>query len=193
MARGTIAPKALEAPGVLAQDREPARAVLDRARSLSGRSAAGVPVEQEPTSLLAQDRNPLARIRDRARSLAAAPRPICARRTRGEWVVYTSGVWVVKEGRENDFASTLAGERGRRLSLEFPDVTFRLLRDPRDPRRFVSLGEGWRNAEQIEAARSFAGYQDCDGVRSGGCSSRATCRRSISSSRSARPGSSGSA
>jgi quinol monooxygenase YgiN len=35
-----------------------------------------------------------------------------------------------------------------------------LLRDAENPRRFVSLGEGWRNPEQIEAARSTPEYQD---------------------------------
>ena len=65
----------------------------------------------------------------------------------------------MKEGRESDFSRRWE-ESASSLSLEFPDVTFRLLRDRDDPRRFVSLGEGWRNAEQIEAARSLPGFQD---------------------------------
>ena len=39
-------------------------------------------------------------------------------------------------------------------------MTFRLLRDRDDPRRFISLGEGWRNAEQIAMARSLPSFQD---------------------------------
>jgi quinol monooxygenase YgiN len=71
----------------------------------------------------------------------------------------TSGIWTVKAGREDDFARRCE-ESASNLSLEFPDVTFRLLRDHDDPRRFVSLGEGWRNLEQIEAARSLPAFQD---------------------------------
>ena len=73
--------------------------------------------------------------------------------------MYTSGVWIVKEGREGEFERRWQeGVDG--VSLEFPDVKFMLLRDRENPRRFVSLGEGWRNPEQIEAARSTPAYQD---------------------------------
>ena len=71
----------------------------------------------------------------------------------------TFGIWNVKEGREDDFSRRWE-ESASNLSLEFPGVTFRLLRDREDRRRFVSLGEGWRNIEQIEAARSLPGFQD---------------------------------
>ena len=71
----------------------------------------------------------------------------------------TSGIWTVKAGREDDFARRWE-ESASNLSLEFPAVTFRLLRDHDDPQRFVSLGEGWRNLEQIEAARSLPAFQD---------------------------------
>ena len=40
----------------------------------------------------------------------------------------TSGIWTVKAGREDDFARRWE-ESASNLSLEFPDVTFRLLRD----------------------------------------------------------------
>jgi quinol monooxygenase YgiN len=73
--------------------------------------------------------------------------------------VYTSGVWVVKEGHEEEFTrrwqTAVDG-----LSLEFPGLKFMLLRDRENPRRFVSLGEGWRNAEQVDAAQSLPSYQD---------------------------------
>jgi len=73
--------------------------------------------------------------------------------------VYTSGVWIVKKGREHDFARRWQ-ESADSVSLDFPSVTFRLLRDRENPRRFVSLGDGWRNAEQVEAARSSPTFQD---------------------------------
>jgi quinol monooxygenase YgiN len=74
-------------------------------------------------------------------------------------VICTSGIWVVKEGREDDFAHRWE-ESASNTSRDFPDVTLRLLRDRENPRRFVSLGEGWRNIEQIEAARSMPAFQD---------------------------------
>jgi heme-degrading monooxygenase HmoA len=74
-------------------------------------------------------------------------------------VICTLGVWIVKEGREEDFARRWE-ESASMLALEFPGITFQLLRDRDDPRRFVSLGEGWRNLEQIEAARSLPSFQD---------------------------------
>jgi quinol monooxygenase YgiN len=74
-------------------------------------------------------------------------------------VICTAGIWVVKDGREDDFARRWE-ESASNLSREFPDVTFRLLRDREDPRRFVSLGEGWRNIEQVETARSLPSFQD---------------------------------
>jgi quinol monooxygenase YgiN len=73
--------------------------------------------------------------------------------------MYTSGVYVVNEGREDEFARRWQ-EGADAAALEFPDVKFTLFRDAENPRRFVSLGEGWRNAEQIEVARSTPGYQD---------------------------------
>lgn len=73
--------------------------------------------------------------------------------------MYTSGVWVVKEGREEEFTRRWQ-ESTDKLALEFPDVKFMLFRDRENPRRFVSLGEGWRNADQIDAARSTPEFQD---------------------------------
>jgi len=72
--------------------------------------------------------------------------------------VYASGVWVVQKGHEDEFAriwQAVADE----AALEFPGVTFRLLRDAEDPRRFVAFSGAWRNAEQIAAARSLPGFQ----------------------------------
>ena len=73
--------------------------------------------------------------------------------------MYTSAVFVVREGREGEFARRWQ-QSADGAALEFPDVKFMLFRDADNPRRFLSLGEGWRNVEQIEAARSTPGYQD---------------------------------
>ncbi len=73
--------------------------------------------------------------------------------------MYTSGVWIVKDGREEEFERRWQ-ESVDNLSLDFPGVKFMLLRDHDDRRRFVSLVEGWRNHEQIEAARAMPSYQD---------------------------------
>ena len=74
-------------------------------------------------------------------------------------MICTTAIWVVKKGREDDFTRRWEESAGN-LSLEFPGVTFRLLRDHENQQRFVSLGEGWRNHEQVEAARSLPGFQD---------------------------------
>ncbi len=74
-------------------------------------------------------------------------------------MICTSEIWVVKKGREDDFPRRWQ-ESVDAAALEYPDVKFRLLRDQGNPRRFVSLGEGWRNVEQIEVMRSSPGFQD---------------------------------
>jgi quinol monooxygenase YgiN len=73
--------------------------------------------------------------------------------------MYTSGVYIVREGREGEFTRRWQ-ESADGAVLEFPDVKFMLFRDAENPRRFLSLEHGWRNPEQIEAARSTPGYQD---------------------------------
>jgi hypothetical protein len=74
-------------------------------------------------------------------------------------MICTAGIWLVKKGREEEFARRWE-QSASNLSLEFPDVTFRLLRDRENPRRYLSLGEGWRNVEQIESARALPSFQD---------------------------------
>ena len=73
--------------------------------------------------------------------------------------MYTSGDWVVKKGREEDFARRWQTSVDH-LSLQFPGITFRLLRDVDNPQRFVSVDGAWRNAEQIAVARSHPSYQE---------------------------------
>lgn len=73
--------------------------------------------------------------------------------------MYTTGLFVVKKGHEDEFVRLWEASASS-LVLELPDVTFRLLRDRESPRRFLSLGEGWRNVEQIEEVRDLQSFQD---------------------------------
>ena len=72
--------------------------------------------------------------------------------------MYTSGVWIVKEGHEDNFARRWQ-ESVDAASLELPGIVFRLLRDTDDPRRFTSNAGPWRNLEQITAMRNSEGFQ----------------------------------
>jgi heme-degrading monooxygenase HmoA len=74
-------------------------------------------------------------------------------------VISTCGVWIVKGGREAEFARRWEESAGA-LKLEFPGVTFQLLRDRENAQRYLSLGTGWRNVEEIEQARSLPSFQD---------------------------------
>ncbi|TML21573.1 MAG: hypothetical protein E6G28_08315 [Actinobacteria bacterium] len=60
-------------------------------------------------------------------------------------MICTAGIWTVKEGREEEFSRRWE-ESVDALVLDYPDLTFRLLRDRENPRRFLSLGDGWRTA-----------------------------------------------
>jgi heme-degrading monooxygenase HmoA len=72
--------------------------------------------------------------------------------------IYTSGSWVVKEGREQEFidawrdlAEWTKGEIGGAGNP-------RLLRDRDNPRRFLSFGP-WDDVEAVEAWRASEGFQ----------------------------------
>lgn len=73
--------------------------------------------------------------------------------------MYASGTWIVKKGHEEEFARIWQAAADQ-ASLEFPGVTFRLLRDAENPMRFVAFSGTWRNAEQIAAARSLPSFQE---------------------------------
>jgi quinol monooxygenase YgiN len=73
--------------------------------------------------------------------------------------VYTSGTWTVKKGHGDEFARAWQ-QAVDAIVLTHPGLKFMLLRDSTDPRKFLSLGEGWRNAEQIESVRADASYQE---------------------------------
>lgn len=73
--------------------------------------------------------------------------------------LFTSGDWLVKEGKEVEFVEawrglaewTTANTRGAGWAT--------LLRDRDDPRRFLSFGP-WQSLEAIEAWRSSEGFQE---------------------------------
>jgi len=72
--------------------------------------------------------------------------------------VYTSGVWNVKEGHEDDFPRRWQ-ESVDAASLELPGIVFRLLRDAENHHRFTSNAGPWRSLEQISAMRSSPEFQ----------------------------------
>ena len=74
-------------------------------------------------------------------------------------MICTVGEWVVKKGRRKEFERRWQ-ELANALVLDYPDLTFRLLRDQGDPWRFVALTEGWRTTEQVGEVQSLPGYQD---------------------------------
>lgn len=73
--------------------------------------------------------------------------------------MYASVTWVVKEGHEQEFSRTWQAAADA-AALEFPGVTFRLLRDAASPTRFVAFSGPWRSAEQIQAARELPSFQE---------------------------------
>lgn len=71
--------------------------------------------------------------------------------------VYTVGVWVVKEGREDDFVR--AWEALGQWTVEegfAPHGT--LVRDRSNPRRYISFGP-WPTAEHVERWRASAVFK----------------------------------
>ena len=74
-------------------------------------------------------------------------------------MIYTSGVWTVKPGREDEF-TRFWQESVDHVSPDLPGIVFRLLRDSENPSRFVSVAGPWRNVEQVNAMRSSQEFQD---------------------------------
>lgn len=74
-------------------------------------------------------------------------------------MVYSSGIWTVKEGKEQEFVRTWEAN----VTLvpgEHPGVVFRLLRDADDPRRYVSLVGPWKSLEELESVRRSPAFQE---------------------------------
>jgi heme-degrading monooxygenase HmoA len=66
--------------------------------------------------------------------------------------VFTLGVWMVKDGREDDFVRAWR-DLAEQTKEDFPDVTATLLHDREQRNRFVSFGP-WESLDQIERWRS---------------------------------------
>jgi quinol monooxygenase YgiN len=78
---------------------------------------------------------------------------------RGGDVIYSSGVWTAKEGREDEFARMWEADV-MMLPSEHPGLVPRLLRDRDNPRRFMSVVGPWRSIEALEAVRSSPAFQE---------------------------------
>jgi quinol monooxygenase YgiN len=65
----------------------------------------------------------------------------------------------VKEGRADEFARRWQ-ESTDGIALEVAGTRFKLLRSRDDPRHFISIGEGWHDAEQVRLLRESPGFQD---------------------------------
>jgi heme-degrading monooxygenase HmoA len=73
--------------------------------------------------------------------------------------LYTSGVWTVQRGREDDFADAW-GELARwTLDNVAGSKWAKLLQNQEDETRFVSFGP-WESAEAIEQWRASPGFQE---------------------------------
>lgn len=73
--------------------------------------------------------------------------------------MYTVGVWIIKPGREDEFAARwreMADWTQREIA---PGAQGTLLRDRDRPNRFVSFGP-WPSLEAIEAWRADPGFAD---------------------------------
>lgn len=74
-------------------------------------------------------------------------------------MIYSSGVWTVQEGREDEFRRIWEGNVTM-LPAEHPGLVARLLRDADDPRRFVSVVGPWRGIEELDAVRGSAAFEE---------------------------------
>ncbi len=75
-----------------------------------------------------------------------------------EETVYTSAVWNVKEGHEDEFKRRWQVSVDA-AALALPGVVFRLVRDVENPRRFASDAGPWRSLQQITAMRDSPEFQ----------------------------------
>jgi heme-degrading monooxygenase HmoA len=77
--------------------------------------------------------------------------------------LFTSGDWLVKEGKEGDFVKAWRELAEWTAGNVSGAGWATLLRDRDDPRRFLSFGP-WQSLESIEAWRSSEGFQERVGL-----------------------------
>jgi heme-degrading monooxygenase HmoA len=81
--------------------------------------------------------------------------------------IYTSGVWVVKPGEEDDFVT--AWKELVALGAEMPGSgTFRLLRDTEQPGRFLSFAP-WESFDAQQAWRQHPEFAERIGRATAHC------------------------
>lgn len=73
--------------------------------------------------------------------------------------LYTSGEWIVKAGREDEFVAAWRDLAEWSMSNVAGGGWAKLLRDRDDPRHFVSFGP-WDSLEAIEEWRASPGFQE---------------------------------
>ena len=72
--------------------------------------------------------------------------------------IFTSGVWIAKEGKGEDFVAAWT-EMAEWTGREVPGSSWALLlRDASDPRRFLSVGP-WESMKAVEGWRASEGFQ----------------------------------
>ena len=74
-------------------------------------------------------------------------------------MVYTTGVWTVKPGSEDEFVR-IWEQMAEGMASEYSGVVPRLLRDLEQPPRFVSVAGPWRSSEQVAEALASERFQD---------------------------------
>ena len=81
--------------------------------------------------------------------------------------IYTSGVWVVKPGEEDDFVT--AWKELVALGAEMPESgRFRLLRDAEQPGRFMSFAP-WESLDAVQARTRHPEFAERMGRASAHC------------------------
>ncbi|HUF01724.1 MAG TPA: antibiotic biosynthesis monooxygenase family protein [Gaiellaceae bacterium] len=73
-------------------------------------------------------------------------------------MIYSSGVWTVKEGKEDEFRRTWEANVTL-VPADNPGVVFRLFRDVGQPRRYVSIVGPWKSLDALAAVRSAPEFQ----------------------------------
>jgi len=76
-----------------------------------------------------------------------------------EAVIYSSGVWTAKEGREDEFTRRWEADVTL-LPAEHPGLVARLLRDTSNPRRLVSFVGPWKSMAELDAVRSSPAFEE---------------------------------
>lgn len=95
--------------------------------------------------------------------------------------VYTSGIWDVKEGKEEAFAKRWE-EFASGTKKDTPSgISFLLIQSTSNPKRFISIGE-WESSDAVKAWRESADFKKsfaelrelCENIQAGNFTARAS-------------------